>query len=150
MDILNLFLMLMILIFTDVIAAIASIHGYYQMMTTITALLLKKWKGSLTIYRDGRYANFGITSTASPVTAGVGALYLMTHPTATQSQVRTALQNAGSHAGDTCNGGARGYFTGDFDTSRELLLYVGGFWLTDWVIDWLKKQTNKTILFLIK
>ena len=56
---------------------------------------------------------------------GQRRLYKSEHPGASPSEVRNALINSGSTPSTVCDGKGHGYFTGDPDSIREPLLYVG-------------------------
>lgn len=73
--------------------------------------ILSTWTGSSTNTISG-------TSMASPHVAGAAALYKSTHPTATPSAVKAALQAAGNTGWSTA---------GDTDGIQEKLLNVSGF-----------------------
>ena len=53
------------------------------------------------------------------------ALYKSEHPGASPYEVRNALINSGSTPSTVCDGKGHGYFTGDSDSIREPMLYVG-------------------------
>jgi len=69
------------------------------------------WKG-------GGYNSISGTSMASPHVAGAAALYKSTHPSASPSQVKSALQAGGNTNWDNSDDG---------DNTKEKLLNVGGF-----------------------
>ena len=72
-----------------------------------------------------RYSTFSGTSASAPHVTGAAALYKSEHPGASQAEVRNALINSGSTPSTVCDGKGHGYFTGDPDSIREPLLYVG-------------------------
>lgn len=69
-------------------------------------------------WKDGGYETISGTSMASPHVAGAAALYLVSHPDASPSQVKSALQSAGSADWDIGDDG---------DNTKEKLLDVSGF-----------------------
>ena len=71
------------------------------------------------------YGTFSGTSASAPHVTGAAALYKSEHPGASPSEVRNALINSGSTPSTVCDGKGHGYFTGDPDSIREPLLYVG-------------------------
>ena len=71
------------------------------------------------------YGTFSGTSASAPHVTGAAALYKSEHPGASPSEVRNALINSGSTPSRVCDGKGHGYFTGDPDSIREPLLYVG-------------------------
>lgn len=71
------------------------------------------------------YGTFSGTSASAPHVTGAAALYKSEHPGASPSEVRNALINSGSTPSTICDGKGHGYFTGDPDSIREPLLYVG-------------------------
>jgi subtilisin len=81
----------------------------------------------LSTYKDNSYTTLSGTSMASPFIAGAAALYMASHKSASPSEVRNGLLNAGSILSMTCDGDGRGYFAGDPDGLHEPLLYVGRF-----------------------
>lgn len=60
---------------------------------------------------------------AAPYVSGSAALYKAQHPYAMPSEVMAAVLGSGSLPDTVCDEGAQGYFTGDFDTLPEPLLY---------------------------
>jgi subtilisin family serine protease len=71
------------------------------------------------------YGTFSGTSASAPHVTGAAALYKSEHQGASPSEVRNALINSGSSPSTVCDGKGHGYFTGDPDSIREPLLYVG-------------------------
>src|SRR6476659_5652665 len=71
------------------------------------------------------YGTFSGTSASAPHVTGAAALYKSEHPGASPSEIRNALINSGSTPSTVCDGKGHGYFTGDPDSIREPLLYVG-------------------------
>jgi subtilisin len=69
-------------------------------------------------WMNGGYNTISGTSMATPHVTGAAALYLATHPTATPTQVKSALQAAGSSDWDDVD---------DPDSTKEPLLDVTGF-----------------------
>jgi subtilisin family serine protease len=67
---------------------------------------------------NGGYNTISGTSMATPHVTGAAALYLSTHPTATPTQVKSALQAAGSSDWNDVD---------DPDNTKEPLLDVTGF-----------------------
>jgi len=81
----------------------------------------------LTTSMNGGYVKVSGTSAAAPHAAGAAALYKAANPSATPSQVKSALiSNAVKSSVSTCDGNGFGYFSGDKDTFREPLLYLKG------------------------
>jgi subtilisin len=68
-------------------------------------------------YKGGSYTTLSGTSMASPHVAGGAAIYKSVNPSATPSQVKSALQSQGITSGTD-------YFTGDPDSTREPLVSV--------------------------
>jgi subtilisin len=81
----------------------------------------------LSTYKDDSYTTLSGTSMASPFISGAAALYKASHKSASPSEVRDALLNAGSTVSTVCDGDGHGYFTGEPGGTHEPLLYVGGF-----------------------
>ena len=73
--------------------------------------ILSTWKG-------GGYNTISGTSMATPHVTGAAALYLSSHPGASPTQVKSALQAAGNNNWDNSD---------DPDNTQEPLLDVGGF-----------------------
>ncbi|HYY81309.1 MAG TPA: S8 family serine peptidase, partial [Actinomycetes bacterium] len=69
-------------------------------------------------YRGSTYATLSGTSMASPHVAGAAALYKSTHPSATPTQVKSALQAAGNLNWNNSDDG---------DATKERLLNVSTF-----------------------
>ena len=78
-----------------------------------------------TTAKGSSYSSFSGTSASAPHVTGATALYKSEHPGASPSEVRNALINAGSTPSTVCDGKGHGYFSGDRDSTREPLLYVG-------------------------
>ncbi|MGC2572032.1 MAG: S8 family serine peptidase, partial [Candidatus Nitrosopolaris sp.] len=68
------------------------------------------------------------TSAAAPFVTGYAALYKESHPTASPSEVRSAILGSASTTTTICNGNSHGYFTGEKDGFHEPLLYVSKDW----------------------
>jgi subtilisin len=75
-------------------------------------------------YIDGTYTIMGGTSTAAPHVTGAIALYKMLDPNMSLNDIRRILSDTASTKKTVCNGFGRGYFTEDFDTNAEPLLYL--------------------------
>jgi subtilisin len=80
----------------------------------------------LSTYRDDSYTTLSGTSMASPFISGAAALYKASHKSASPSEVRNALLNAGSILSTICDSDGHGYFAGDPDGIHEPLLYIRG------------------------
>jgi subtilisin len=63
------------------------------------------------------------TSMAAPHVAGAAALYKAMFPDATPAEVKAKLMSISTQPDTPCDGGPRGYFTGDKDTTKEPLLF---------------------------
>ena len=70
-------------------------------------------------------SDFSGTSASAPYVAGAAALYKSLHPSATPSDIRTALRSSGATPSTVCDGNGYGYFKGDPDGIAEPFLYVG-------------------------
>ena len=75
-------------------------------------------------YNGTDYALDSGTSMATPHAAGAAALYKAQFPNAAPAQVMAELEALGSTPGTQCDGGPRGYFTGDTDGVNEPLLFA--------------------------
>jgi subtilisin len=73
-------------------------------------------------YLNGTYHLMNGTSMAAPHVTGAAALYKMANPTASPSDIRTAIINSGSNKTIQCDGNGQGYFTEDADNIPEPLL----------------------------
>jgi hypothetical protein len=73
--------------------------------------------GVLSTVRGGGYESWNGTSMATPHVAGAAGLYLLTNPSATPAQVRSALIQTGSTS----------VWSGDRDSSKEPLINVSTF-----------------------
>ena len=62
------------------------------------------------------------TSMAAPHVTGAAALYKAQFPDATPAEVIANITSSGSLPDALCEGGPRGYFTGDVDGVNEPLL----------------------------
>ena len=69
--------------------------------------------------------DFSGTSASAPYVTGAAALYKSLHPSATPSDIRTALRSSGATPSTVCDGNGYGYFKGDPDGIAEPFLYVG-------------------------
>lgn len=79
-------------------------------------------------YLNGGYNTLSGTSMASPHVAGAAALYKADNPGASPASVRTALIDSGVPQDTPCDASQNngyGGFSGDKDSSREPLVYVG-------------------------
>jgi hypothetical protein len=75
-------------------------------------------------YNGTDYALDSGTSMATPHAAGAAALYKAEFPNASPTQVMAELEALGSTPSTQCDGGPRGYFTGDTDGINEPLLFA--------------------------
>jgi Subtilase family len=75
-------------------------------------------------YNGTDYALDSGTSMATPHAAGAAALYKAEFPNASPTQVMAELVTLGSTPSTQCDGGPRGYFTGDADGINEPLLFA--------------------------
>ena len=73
-------------------------------------------------YNGSSYALDSGTSMAAPHVTGAAALYKAQFPDATPAEVIANLTSSGSLPNTLCEGGPRGYFTGDVDGVNEPLL----------------------------
>jgi subtilisin family serine protease len=73
-------------------------------------------------YNGSSYALDSGTSMAAPHVTGAAALYKAQFPDATPAEVIANLTSSGSLPNTLCEGGPRGYFTGDVDDVNEPLL----------------------------
>ena len=62
------------------------------------------------------------SSMAAPHVTGAAALYKESNPTASPSDIRTAIINSGSNKTIQCDGNSHGYFNEDIDNIPEPLL----------------------------
>ena len=74
-------------------------------------------------YNGSGYAVDSGTSMAAPYVAGAAALYKSDNPNASPAEVIANVTASGSLPTTACDGGARGYFTGDRDRISEPLLF---------------------------
>jgi subtilisin family serine protease len=63
------------------------------------------------------------TSMAAPHVTGAAALYKAMFPEATPAEVTAKISELSTKPDTPCDGGPRGYFTGDKDTLKEPLLF---------------------------
>ncbi len=82
--------------------------------------------GILSTYTDGQYAQLSGTSMAAPHVTGGIALYESSHPGATPTQVKAALDANGTKPSSGCSGEGQGYFTGNPDEANRPLLNAKG------------------------
>ncbi|HEY1248422.1 MAG TPA: S8 family serine peptidase, partial [Nitrososphaera sp.] len=75
--------------------------------------------------KNGGYSIASGTSMAAPHITGAVALYMSKNPNASPSQVLATLKGQGTTSSNDCDGKGHGYFTGNKDSSKEPLLYVG-------------------------
>ena len=73
-------------------------------------------------YNGSSYAVDSGTSMAAPHVTGAAALYKAQFPDATPAEVISNITSSGSLPNTLCEGGPRGYFTGDVDGVNEPLL----------------------------
>ena len=73
-------------------------------------------------YNGSSYAVDSGTSMAAPHVTGAAALYKAQFPDATPAEVISNITSSGSLPDALCEGGPRGYFTGDVDGVNEPLL----------------------------
>jgi subtilisin len=74
-------------------------------------------------YNGTGYAIESGTSMAAPHVAGAAALYKAIFPDATPAEVKAKITALSTQPDTPCDGGPRGYFTGDKDTIKEPLLF---------------------------
>jgi subtilisin family serine protease len=74
-------------------------------------------------YNGTGYAIESGTSMAAPHVAGAAALYKAIFPDATPAEVKAKITAISTQPDTPCDGGPRGYFTGDKDTIKEPLLF---------------------------
>jgi Subtilase family len=75
-------------------------------------------------YNGTDYALDSGTSMATPHAAGAAAVYKAQFPNASPAQIMAELEALGSTPSTQCDGGPRGYFTGDTDGINEPLLFA--------------------------
>jgi subtilisin family serine protease len=74
-------------------------------------------------YNGTGYAIESGTSMASPHVTGAAALYKAMFPDATPAEVTAEIMKASTQPDTPCDGGSRGYFSGDKDIIKEPLLF---------------------------
>jgi subtilisin family serine protease len=75
-------------------------------------------------YLNGTYHTMDGSSMAAPHVTGAAALYKDSNPTASLSDIRTAIINSGSTKTIPCDGNGHGYFNEDGDNIQEPLLHI--------------------------
>lgn len=81
----------------------------------------------MSTYNGTVYAVESGTSMAAPHVAGAAALYKAMFPDATPPEVMAEISAISTQPDTPCDGGPRGYFTGDRDPIKEPLLFQGSF-----------------------
>jgi subtilisin family serine protease len=74
-------------------------------------------------YNGTGYAIESGTSMAAPHVTGAAALYKAMFPDATPAEVKAKITALSTQPDTPCDGGRRGYFTGDTDGIKEPLLF---------------------------